>query len=296
MKIVFLGTGSMVPTKERNHSAILLSYKDENILIDCGEGTQRQFRYMGLSPAKISRILITHWHGDHVLGLPGLLSNMDKLGHVNEIEIYGPRGSKTYFNNMMRGVAHKIEMKIKVIEISKTRFFETRDFYLEALTLGHHPECLGYNFIEKDKHKINMDYLKKTGIKAGPELKKLQQGKSFSFKGEKIDLSKATKLIKGKKVSFIMDTGFCGNILKLAKNSNLFISEATFSSEIKDKAEKYNHLTAEQAGKIAKQANVRKLVITHFSQRYKDISCLIKEVKKNFKNVAAAEDFMVLEL
>lgn len=292
MEITFLGTSSMVPTKKRNHSAILLSYKNENILVDCGEGTQRQFRFAGLSPAKVTKILITHWHGDHVLGLLGFLSNMDKLGHVNYIEIYGPKGSKNFFNHMMKSISHNITMKIKVIEISKRKFFETNDFYLEALSLGHYPECLGYNFVEKDRYKINMGYLKKKGVKPGPKLKKLQKGKKI--KG--IDFNKATSLIKGKKISLIMDTGYCNNILKLAKGSDLLISETTFLSDIADKAEKYHHLTAYQVGVIAKKCKVNELIITHFSQRYKNIKPLLDEVKKSFKKVKAAEDFMKIKI
>src|SRR3989344_2456074 len=280
MEIIFLGTSSMMPTEDRNHSAILLLYKNEGILVDCGESTQRQLRIAKIPITKVTKVLITHWHGDHVLGLPGLIQSLEKHQYNNTLEIYGPRGSKKYFKNMFRGFAYKIDIKYKLKEVNKILFFENNDFVLEALKMDHVIPCLGYSFIEKDKRKIDIDYLKKFGLKSHPILKQLQQGKDITWKNHKIKVSLATKIKKGKKITFITDTRACKNILKLAKNSDVMITEATYRGDMEEKARLYKHLTTKQAASTAKKANVKKLILTHFSQRYKDLDDFKKESSK----------------
>ncbi len=296
MEIIFLGTGSMIPTKERNHSAALLCYKGENILIDCGEGTQRQLRMANITPTKITKILISHWHGDHILGLPGLIQTLDKHHYNKTLEIYGPKGTKKYFDNLFKGFSYKIGIKYKIIEIIKQKFFEDDDFYLESLKLNHSIPCIGFCFIEKDIRKVNMKYLKKFKLKSHPIIRNLQKGKDITWEGKKIKYKLATKLKEGKKISFITDTAYCDNAIKLSKDVDLAILEATFSHELEDKAQKYKHLTAKQAALIAKKAKAKKLILNHFSQRYRDISLLKKEAKKVFNNVETSEDFLTISL
>ena len=161
LKVVFLGTGSMMPTERRNHVATLLSYKSDNILIDCGEGTQRQFRIAKINPTNITKILISHWHGDHVLGLPGLLQTLEKNKYNKVLEIYGPKGTKNYFKNMFKWFACGLNIKYKIIEVNSKIVFKNDDYKIEAIKLDHNIECLGYSFIEKDKRRIDMDYVKK---------------------------------------------------------------------------------------------------------------------------------------
>ena len=151
--------------------------------------------------------------------------------------------------------------------------------------------CLGYSFIEKDKRKINLNYLKKFGLKNDPIIRDLQKGKDIIWKGKKIKNKPATTIRKGKKITFVLVTGFTKKIINLAENSDLLICESTHSDELKEKAEAYHHLTARQAGEIAKKAKVKELILTHFSQRYKDVTFLLKETKKVFKNTKAANDF-----
>ena len=130
MKITFLGTAHWMPTVKRNHTAILLSYEGENILVDCGEGTQRQFRKAGISPTKVTRLLITHWHGDHVLGIPGLLQSLALQGYRKTLHIYGPKGTKKFMKEVLKVfVFHQHRLSLKVEEVSG-KFFETKDFYL----------------------------------------------------------------------------------------------------------------------------------------------------------------------
>ena len=282
----------MIPTKERNHTAILISYKTENILVDCGEGTQKQFRIAKISPAKITKILITHWHGDHVIGLPGLIQTLEKSEYSKTLEIYGPKGTKKYFRNMFRGFIFKQKIKIKFHEITQGKFFENEDFELHAANLEHSCPCFGYSFIEKDKRKINLKYLKKFKLVKHPILKNLQKGRDIEWKGKKIKAKLATTIKKGKKMAIILDTKLTNNAVKLAKNSDLLICEATHLDELKVKTEKYKHLTTKQAAGIAKKAKVKTLILTHFSQRYKGSENLLKEAKSVFKNTKIAEDFM----
>lgn len=296
MKITFLGTGCMVPTKERNQVAMLLSYKTDNILIDCGEGTQRQMRIKKIKPSKITKILITHWHPDHVLGLPGLLNTMGKDGYNKVLEIYGPKGTKKYIENIHGCFVKQTDVKYRVKEIDEGIFYENEDFKLESFKLNHSCLCLGYNFIEKDKRKINMDYLKKFNVKPGPLLKKLQKGESINHEGKNVDVKKATELKKGKKISIVIDTLPTEKIIKMAKDAEVLICEATHLDDIKEKSEKYKHMTAKQAAEIAKKAKVKKLILTHYSQRYKDIDVIKKEASNVFKNVICSKDFMELTL
>jgi len=296
VKITFLGTSAMIPTAERNHSSILLTHKTENILIDCGEGTQRQLRIAKISPCKITKILISHWHGDHILGIPGLIQNLGAHQYSKTLEIYGPKGTKKYLKNLLAGVVFVNKIKIQVKEISSGIFYKDEEFTLSTLKLKHTIPCLGYVFQEKDKLKINLNYLIKFNLKQHPLLGLLQKGKSINYKGKKISVKKATTKIPGKKIAFIMDTAPTPNIDKLAKNADLLITESTWDSTLEIHVEKRKHLTSQLAAKIAKKAKAKKLILTHFSQRYRDLEQIEKQAKKEFKNTVLAKDFMVVEV
>jgi ribonuclease Z len=282
----------MVPTKERNHSSILISHGNEGILIDCGEGTQRQLKIAGIKLTKITRILISHWHGDHVLGLPGLIQSMVASDYNKTLYIYGPKHTKALIKKLLGVFAFNNRLDIKVQEITSGRFFENNNLSLESSPLKHGIETLGYSLTEKNRRRINLSYVKKGGIPQGPLLGKLQEGKRVKWKGKAINLDKATNIVKGKKLTIINDTLPCKGAEKLAKNSDLLICEATYSSDMEKKAANYKHMTSVQAGKLAKKSKVKQLVITHFSSRYKNTGDLEMEAKKQFKNVTAARDFM----
>ena len=294
MKITFLGTGAMLPTRERNPNAIFVSYNTEGILIDCAEGTQKQFRLAGIPPTKITKLLITHWHGDHVLGTPGLIQSLGASSYTKKLEIYGPGGSKNFLSNMMKGLVFRARIDYEVHEIDDGKFFENKDFYLEANKVKHSIDCLSYSLIEKDKLKINLDYTKKFGLTQHPLLGELQRGKDIVYQGKKIKVKDATIVKKGKKICFILDTYYDKKLISIAKDADLLISESTWLE--KDKLQDKEHLSAKDAGKLAKQAKVKKLILTHFSQRYKDLNELLKECKKEFKNVECAKDLMSLEI
>lgn len=283
----------MVPTVQRNATSILISYKNENLMVDCGEGTQKQLRYANISPAKITRILITHWHGDHVFGLPGLLTSIAKFAPEKKIEVYGPIGSSKYLNILLSSYVPFEKANLKLHEIINNGvFFENEDFILKAFRLEHTTTCLGYVLIEKDRRNVDVNYVKKFGLKQHPILRDLQQGRDIMWNGKKILAKNATKIKKGKTISIVLDSKACRNIITNVKNSDLLICEATLGDEFEEKADVYKHLTASQSAKIAKDSSVKKLILTHFSQRYKNVDNLVKDARKIFKNTLAAEDLM----
>jgi len=294
MEVIFLGTAAMQPTKKRSHSAILVRHDYENILVDCGEGTQRQMIIMGLKPTKITRILISHWHGDHVIGLAGLINNLGANQYNGILEIYGPKGIDMYFKNITNSCIFQEKIKTKLIELKEGLVFENNRLKVEAFKLKHSCPCFGFNFLEKDKRKINVEYLKKLGLGTHPLLGELQRGKDIIWKDKKIKVEKATKLVPGKKLSILLDTGYSTDYIKKLKGADVLISEGTLLSDLKSKADLFKHLTVKDAASIAKKANVKKLVITHISQRYKDSSEVLKEAKSIFSNSVCAEDFMTL--
>ena len=283
----------MVPTKNRNLASILINYKNENILIDCGEGTQRQMKLVNISPTKITKILITHLHGDHIFGLPGLLQTLASSNYSKTLEIYGPKGTKKYLEFIIKNYINEDKLSIKVKEISTGTFYKGKEFSLVSEKLKHRIICLGYSFIENDKVKINTEYTKKFGLTQHPLLGKLQKGKDVIYKGKKIPAKKATSIKKGKKITVILDTELTNSAIKLAKESDTLICEATYLDNLKSHAKLYKHLTAKQAADIAKKSKSKKLILTHFSQRYKTTKDLEKEAKKTFKNTFASKDYAI---
>ncbi len=293
MEITFLGTGSMLPTRERNGTAMLLTYRDQGLLFDCGEGTQRQLRIANIPATKITKILVSHWHGDHVFGLPGLLLTLGASHYQGTLEMFGPKKSKQRFADLRKPFVAQNILPITLKEVNKGIFYENDFFKLEALALEHSTTVLGYSFIEQDKFHINVPYAKKMGLLNNPLLSDLQKGKDVTWQGKKIKVKDATTRSPGKKITFITDTRYCANAVKLAKNADVLICEATFMHDLKEKAKQFAHLTTKQAAMLAKKANVKQLIITHFSQRYKDIKAMEAEAKAVFPNTVAAYDFLV---
>jgi ribonuclease Z len=297
--ITFLGTGSAIPTSRRNHISILLQYKNENILVDCGEGTQRQFRKAKLNPCALTRILITHWHGDHILGLPGLLQTLALNGYNRTLNIYIPRGTRYHLEQLLKMFVFIGSLKYEVHEVDSGVFFETKDFKLEAEKMSHRTPTLAYSFKEKDKIRINKAKLKKYKLK-GKIIGELARGRDIVWNGKKI---KAKELIYeelGKKITFILDTEINENMLKIAKDSDLLVSEATFLSDSEkgdELAREDLHLTAKQAAETAKKAKAKRLILTHISQRYDgNPKALLQEAKKVFKNSEIVEDLQSIEV
>lgn len=296
MQLTMLGTSCMMPTKERNPSAVYLEFKGEGILFDCAEGTQRQMRIAGINLAKVSKICISHWHGDHVFGLPGLLLTIASLDLTRTVDVYGPRGSKRSFGAMFGGIEVEAKFNIRIHEVHEGKFFENEDYFIESMPMEHQVPCVGFAFVEKDRRRIKVEYVKKLGIPDGPLLGELQRGKSVDWKGKKVHAEDATTTVHGKKIVFITDTIPNKNCITLAENADVLICDSTYSSKLKDKADEHGHMTALEAGQIASQANVKKLILTHFSARYKSTHELEEDARTAFDNSQAANDFMRVNL
>ena len=285
----------MQPTKTRNHAGVLLQYKKEQILFDCGEAIQRQMRHAGVKPAKTTRLCISHWHGDHVFGIPGLLSSMGADQFASKLEIYGPKGTKAYMNHILKWFAAKDIIPFTVHEVSKGIIFEGDDFYVEVEPLKHSVPCIGFRFVEKDRRRINVSKAKKLGL-AGPVLGKLQKGKNVVVDGKKILADDVTYVVEGKSVSYVTDTMECNGADKLARGTDVLILEGTLLDNLRKNAIKSKHLTVKQAALIASRNEAKKLVITHISQRYKSSADIVSEARDHFDNTIVAEDFMRLKV
>lgn len=291
IKITFLGTSGAIPTAERNHTSTLLTYENENILVDCGEGTQRQLRKAKINPCKITRLLITHWHGDHVLGIPGLIQTLAFSEYNKTLKIYGPKGTKKYMNELIRAFAFSGKLNMTIKEVGKGKIFEEKDFFVEAGNLYHGCPTLAYSFIKKGKLRIDKKKLNKTKLPEGIHLQKLKQGKDIIYQGKRYKSKDLTYETESAKVSFVLDTSFNKAIPFFVKNSDLLIIESTYSNELKERAKEHNHLTAIDAATIAKKGNVKKMILTHIGQRYeKNLDKILREAKTIFKNSYLAED------
>lgn len=295
MKIgmVFLGTGQAVPTAKRNHTAILLKYQNENILFDCGEGTQTQFRKAGINPCKLTRIFISHWHADHILGLPGLFQTLALSGYSKTLDVYGPVGTKKYLSRILGMFIFAGKLNVNINEIKNDSTIKFNDFNIEAARLYHGCPVLGYRFVEKDKVRIDKNRLRKLGIKPCKEIGLLKKGKDIKINNRVIRAKEVTYLERGKKIAVIMDTRIAPNCFKIAKDADLLVCESTYLDELKDRAFEYKHLTNVQAASIAKKARAKKLALIHISQRHEaDDKKILEEAKKVFRNTILTQDLM----
>jgi ribonuclease Z len=293
MEVTFLGTSCMIPTKERNLFSVFIRHETEGILVDCGEGTQRQFSHADMNLVKITKILITHWHGDHILGLPGLVQTLGASHYNGKLMIFGPKGSKKFFDNMKKSFFFDIKIDVEVKDITKNgKVFENNTIRIDAEKLEHGVPCIGYRIIEPDKRKINMKKVNAIGMSEGPLLGQLQDNKSVMFKGKKIHPDDVSNVEIGRKIAVVVDTVPCNGAVKLARDADLLIAESTYASDLEEKGEQHGHMTSQQAAQMAQMANVKELVLTHFSRRYKTSDVLLEDAKKIFPNVKCAYDLM----
>jgi len=265
-------------------------------MFDCGEGTQRQLKHVGIKPSAVTKIVISHWDGDHVLGLPGLIQTLAMSEENKHLVIHGPKGTKKRMEYMFKAFEFYNRIDLDIREFEEGRFFENQEYELWAHKLEHKVPTYGFEFIEKDRRRINVDHVKKIGIPDGPLLGKLQRGQSIKFKGKSISPKDATYIVEGKKVGLIADTRICTSCMKIAKDKDIVICDSTFAKRDEEKAHEYFHMTSEQAAQVASQSNAKKLVLTHFSQRYKDISTLEQEARDIFPNTVSAHDFMKIKI
>jgi ribonuclease Z len=293
--IIFLGTSSQFPTKERNHSGIFLRFNAFKALFDCGEGTQRQMRILKLSPHHLDAIFISHWHGDHTLGIGGIIQSLSASKRDDTLRIYGPKGTKERINHILQTYIFKKGFSIEVYEADELKedlLMDAPEFSVYSFPLSHGLTGNGYYFITKPIRKINLEYTKKFGLTRHPLLGDLQNGKDIVFNGKKITAAKATYLDNARKVTYIADTKYFDALIDYAKSSDLLISEATYSKKDEDKCKDYNHMSSAESAMIAKKSKSKQLILTHLSQRYNSSKLLEDEAREIFKNSAYAKDFM----
>jgi ribonuclease Z len=293
---MFLGTGAMVPTKQRNVSSVLLEYKGEFILFDCGEGTQRQMNLAKYNRTKVTKVLLTHWHGDHVSGLIGLIQTIGNVPEPGELIVIGPTGTQKHMHHLMNSAIFDPRLTITIHEVYPEKpevVFEAADYQILAAKVEHSVPTIAYAFSEKDTRRIDMNKAESLGLSEGKELGRLSRGQDIEFDGRKITPSMVTYVQEGRKVAYVMDTAMHENAIRIGEDADVLICESTFSAdEHQHKAEEYGHLSARDAAMIARNANAKQLVITHFSQRYTSIDPLLDEAKDTFQNTVAAFDFM----
>ena len=287
-ELVVLGTASQVPTRHRNHNGYLLRWDEEVILFDPGEGTQRQMLMAGLSVSPHTRICITHFHGDHSLGLPGIIQriSLDKVPHP--VTVNFPAGGREFFDRLRHATSFWDNSDLRPSPVDATFAASTSAGRLTALPLWHSIETYGYRLVEPDGRRMLPDRLAAHGI-SGPAVGELQRTGRLGA----VTLDEVSAPKPGQRFAFVMDTGLCENVYALAEGVDMLVIESTFLAEDADMARMVGHLTAGQAASVARESAVRTLVLTHFSQRYQEPSRFLDEAREQFDGeIVVAEDLM----
>ncbi len=291
--LTILGCSSQQPTRDRNHGAYLVRWNGEGLLFDPGEGTQRQFIFANIAPTCVQRIFISHFHGDHCLGLGSMLMrlNLDKVTHP--IHCYFPASGKTYFERLRHGTIYHQTITIVEHPIEKEGLVEETDsFYIEAKFLEHGIQNIGWRIKEKEGRKFDKAKLAQYGV-TGPNVRLLEKQGTLSMQGAIVRLDDVSHIQSGEILAVVIDTLPCQAAIDLAKDATLLLCESTYLETHRDLAAKHHHLTAAQAAHIAKQAGAKKLILTHFSARYREAEEFEKEARSIFPNSFAAADFKV---
>ena len=269
--LTILGCSSQQPTRLRNHGAYLLRWNQEGLLFDPGEGTQRQFIFADIAPPTVTRIFVSHFHGDHCLGLGSMLMrlNLDRIDHP--VHCYYPASGKVYFDRLRYGTIYHDH--IQVIEhpvVQEGIVHQDHTFTIEAKFLDHGVDNLGWRIKEADTIKFDKEKLKAVGLQ-GIQVRTLEEKGSIIIDGKTISLDDVSSMREGDVFTAVIDTKYCQNAIELAKGAKLFLCESTYLEEHKELAIAHHHMTAKQAAQIAKNAGAQKLILTHFSARYRDL-------------------------
>lgn len=297
MEIIFLGTSSAVHSQFRSHPSIVFKGFGEVMLFDCGEATQKQLIFAKVSPMKISKIFLTHYHGDHILGLPGLLQSMNFRDRKTPLTVYGPKGIMQLEEAIKLLNHYDFNFPLEFVELESGDVIEDEEYIIKTQKVNHNVESLAYSIEEKKKPTFIREKAIELGVPVGPLFGKLHRGEEVEVNGKTIKPSQVLgSPKKSKKIVYSGDTTPCEEMIDFSKNCNLLIHESTYKNEDKDKAIQNFHSTSTDAADIAKQANAEKLVLTHISTRYKKTDDLLKEAKYKFDNTVLAEDLMKIEV
>ncbi|MEH7249727.1 ribonuclease Z [Neobacillus niacini] len=304
MDIFFLGTGAGVPAKLRNVTSIALKLLEERgsiWLFDAGEATQHQILHTSIKPRRIEKIFITHLHGDHIYGLPGLLASRSFQGGESEVTVYGPKGIKEYITVSLSISQTYLKYPLKIVEIGAGIIFEDDQFTVEAQLLEHGIPSYGYRIVEKDKPgTLLAEKLVEAGVQPGPIFRKIKEGESVKLEDGRVIIPQdfLGPDQKGRIVTILGDTRYCENAISLALDADLLIHEATFSKGEETLAFDYFHSTTHQAAEVARRSGSKQLCLTHISSRYDRQASreLIAEAQEIFINTDIAEDFKEINI
>jgi ribonuclease Z len=299
LRIIFLGTGGSWPTVKRNVSSIAVKRGSEIILFDCGEGTQRQFQQSNLSYMQISKIFITHFHGDHFLGIPGLIQTMQLNDREKPLHIYGPSGIVELTEQLLTLGYFRPSYQIITHEIANGAENKFDGYSISAVKVPHNVPALAYRLSEFQRAgKFNKSKALKMGIPEGPLFSKIQKGQTITLpNGKNItpDMILGPSR-KGRTIVISGDTKPCDQMIGFSQEADILIHEGTFDTQLQDIAEDYGHTTATQAAEIAKEAKVEKLFLVHISPRYLDYHVLEEEARQVFPHSYVPKDFQEIEV
>jgi ribonuclease Z len=299
LRITFLGTGGSLPTRNRNPSAVIVNREGELILFDCGEGTQQQMMRAKTGMMSMSSIFISHFHADHFLGIPGLIQTMSFLGRKEPLTIYGPEGTGE-FTELFKALGYfNLKYEIRGVELKPGDVVEGEGYLIRALKTEHSIPSLGYALVETPRPgRFNREKAVELGVPPGPLFAKLQKGNPVEVGGRLVRPEEVMGTPRpGRTIVYTGDTRPCEAVLEASRDADLLIHDGSFADEMADWAEESMHSTAGEVAALAKEAGVRKLVLTHISSRYTDdAEPILKDSKNVFENVIVAEDLMELEI
>ena len=298
MKIVYLGTSAAAPTVERSLTCICLVRENEVLMFDAGEGAQIAYLKAGLPWNKKMKIFVTHLHGDHCLGILGLLQTMSLQKRIEGVEIYGPAGIEEFITANIKVLNFGLPFPVFITIVNEGNIVNEKDYRIRCCEAQHGIPAFSYSFEENEKPGIFYpEKAKELGIPEGKSWQELQNGKSIQVGDKKIESSQVTgEKRPGKKIGISGDTRPTKKLEEFFGNSDYLSFDCTFSYELKDRAIETNHSTAKEAAELAKNANVKNLILTHFSARYNDESVLLDEAKQIHKSVIAAKDLLEIEI
>jgi ribonuclease Z len=300
LEVIFLGTAAGVPTARRSLPAILIRREGEQLMFDCGEGVQRQMTIAGGNLNRKMKVLITHMHGDHVLGLPGMLQTMALLSREKKLDVYGPPRIKDFLQGIRETVQFVLTFPIEIHEIEEAGVVcDEEEYSIHAIRSKHVIPSFAYAYVEKPRPgKFYPQKAKALGVTEGPLWSKLQRGQKIKLPNGHVvkpeDVMGSPR--QGRKIVYTGDTRPFKLLEKFAADADLLIHDSTLGDELAESAKEYGHSTPDQAAKSAQKAKVKKLILTHISQRYEDTNIWLKQARKIFKNTVVAEDFMRVKI
>ena len=300
LSLRFLGTSASRPTVERNVTAIALVREGETMLLDCGEGTQRQMMRYGVS-FNLGDIFFTHWHADHLLGVIGLMRTMGLQGRTEPLRLWGPRGAGRVLRRTESfGADHRLGFPVEITEVEPGAPIRRREYAIVPFAVEHGGPSLGYALVEEERRgRFNPDRARELGIPEGPLWGQIHRGMHITLDDgrtvEPRELVGPTR--RGRRIVISGDTRPCAATVEMARDADLLVHEATFGDEEADRAVETGHSTAREAARVAREACARRLVLTHFSARYsRDAGNLDRQAREEFSRVVLARDGMEMEI